>query len=134
VSGDPVSWLMIEPGWTVVDSEGKDVGRVEEVAGDSSRDIFNGLAISSGMFSRPRYVAAEQVVEITEGRVRISLTSVAVRGLAEFREPPAAEEILPERASLARRIEARVAPPEERGGRIPLLRRVLLWFGRAGRR
>ena len=44
----------------------KDVGRIEEVAGDSSADIFSGLAISTGMLKRPHYVPAEQVAEITE--------------------------------------------------------------------
>ena len=31
---DPVSWLLIEPGWHVVDASGKDIGKVDEVLGD----------------------------------------------------------------------------------------------------
>jgi hypothetical protein len=31
---DPVSWLVIEPGWEVVDANGEHLGRVEEVVGD----------------------------------------------------------------------------------------------------
>ena len=34
MSDDPVSWFMIEPGWTVVASNGEEVGSVDEVAGD----------------------------------------------------------------------------------------------------
>ena len=132
--GDPVSWLMIEPGWTVVDSGGGEVGRIEEVAGDSSIDIFDGLAISRGMLDRPRYVPAEQIVEITDGQVRLSLDAAAVESLTEYREPPPAEEILPDKASVVGRIESKLAPPTGRAGRIPLLRRVLLWLGLAGRR
>jgi hypothetical protein len=128
---DPVSWLMIEPGWQVVDAAGNDIGRVEEVAGDSSHDIFNGLAVSSGMFSRPRYVPAEQVLEISSGRVRIA---ASLEGLGEYREPPPAEELSSEPAGVVSRIESDLAPPLEREGRIPLLRRVLLWLGLVGRR
>ena len=31
---DPVSWLLVEPGWKVVASEGSEVGKVDEVVGD----------------------------------------------------------------------------------------------------
>ena len=42
MSGDPVSWLMVEPGWAVVDAHGKKVGKVDEVLGDEQIDIFHG--------------------------------------------------------------------------------------------
>ena len=48
MSDQPVSWLVIEPGWTVVAADGTEVGRVEELVGDSGIDIFNGLAVSTG--------------------------------------------------------------------------------------
>jgi|SRR5579864_2772672 len=131
MSGDPVSWLLIEPGWTVVDSEGNEIGRVEEVAGDSTHDIFSGLAVSSGIFSRPRSVPAEQVSEITQGCVRIA---GSLDRLDEYREPPPAEQLSSERAGLGARLASDVAPALGHGGRIPLLRRVLLWLGLAGRR
>jgi uncharacterized protein YrrD len=86
---DPVSWLMIEPGWKVVDAGGEDIGRIEEVVGDSSNDIFNGLAVSTGLLAKPRYVPAEQVSEITEGRVQLKLPAEHVERLEEH-EPPAA--------------------------------------------
>jgi|SRR5579862_2259576 len=131
MSSDPVSWLLIEPGWTVVDDGGNDIGRVEEVAGDSTHDIFSGLAVSSGMFSHPRFVPAEQVSEITQGRVRIAS---ALDRLDEYREPPPSEQLSAEPAGLGARIESDLAPPLARRGRIPLLRRVLLWLGLVGRR
>src|SRR5438067_12303736 len=101
MGGDPVSWLMIEPGWTVVDSDGNEIGRVEEVTGDSTHDIFNGLAVSSGLFSRPRYVPAEQVVEISEGRVQVA---TGLEGLDEYREPPPSEELSSEHAGVGARL------------------------------
>jgi len=67
-AGDPVSWLVIESGWTVVDTQGEEVGSVDEVVGDSSNDIFNGLSISTSLLGRPRYVPSEQVAAITEQR------------------------------------------------------------------
>jgi uncharacterized protein YrrD len=92
---DPVSWLMIEPGWSVKSSDGKDVGKVTEVVGDSSSDIFNGLAISTGLLSKDRYVPAERVGAIVEGTVRLELIRDDVSGLEEYERPPVSEEILP---------------------------------------
>jgi len=68
---DPVSWMLIEPGWPVVDAEGEDVGRVDEVLGDQGADIFNGLQVLKGVIGKRRYVSAEQVAEIVEGRVQL---------------------------------------------------------------
>ena len=43
---DPVSWLLIEPGWTVYDAAGKKVGKVKEVLADEQTDIFHGLTVA----------------------------------------------------------------------------------------
>ena len=102
--------------------------------GDSSHDIFNGLAIAGGVLSRPRYVPAEQVGPITEGRVQLAITAATFERLGEYEEPAPSEELSAERAGIVRRIETDIAPPRERAGHLPLLRRVLLWFGLAGRR
>lgn len=92
---DPVAWLVIEQGWQVVDAGGNDVGKVEEIVGDSGRDIFNGLTIATGLFARGQYVPAEQVAEITEGKVRLSLSKAEVEHLPEYSEPPPSEHIQP---------------------------------------
>jgi uncharacterized protein YrrD len=93
---DPVSWFVIERGWDVLDSSGEEVGKVEEVVGDSARDIFNGLTIATGLFARGQYVPAEQVAEIEEGCVRLGLDKDEVERLPEYTEPPPTEQILPE--------------------------------------
>jgi hypothetical protein len=64
---DPVSWLMIEPGWEVVDANGKRIGKVDEVLGDKEHDIWDGLTVDG------EYVAAEKVAVdgITDGRVAL---------------------------------------------------------------
>lgn len=84
---DPVAWIMIEPGWKVVEAEGNEVGRVEEVEGDPNADIFNGLRISTGLLSGHRYVPAEQVGLISEGRVQLRLTRDQVKQLTDEAAP-----------------------------------------------
>jgi hypothetical protein len=71
---DPVSWMMIEQGWAVVDSAGATVGRVDEVLGDEGVDIFNGLEILTGTLAKKTYVPAESVGKIVEGQVQLQLT------------------------------------------------------------
>jgi sporulation protein YlmC with PRC-barrel domain len=66
MAGDPVSWLLVEPGWTVYDAAGKKVGKVDEVLGDEQTDIFHGLMVDGDE------VLAERVAEIREGEVRLS--------------------------------------------------------------
>ena len=109
--GDPVSWFVIEPGWKVLDTQGEEVGSVDEVVGDSSNDIFNGLSISTSLLGRPLYVPSEQVAAITEERVQLNLTKDQIHHLGEFEEPPTSAEILPEKAGALRRAEASVEAP-----------------------
>jgi hypothetical protein len=63
---DPVAWLVIEPGWEVVDANGKRVGKVDEVLGDREADIWDGLTVSGD------YVPAEDVAQIVEGRIALN--------------------------------------------------------------
>lgn len=78
---DPVSWLVIEPGWKVLDPAGEEIGQVEEVVGDTGTDIFNGLKIATGLLSGSRYVPAERVTEIRDGSVALDVKKDA---MAEF--------------------------------------------------
>jgi hypothetical protein len=94
-AADPVSWLMIEPGWKVLDSEGKDAGRIEEIVGDTNADIFSGLSISIGLLKGNRYVPSEQVARITEGEVGLKLTRKQLGSLDKYEQPAVSEQILP---------------------------------------
>jgi uncharacterized protein YrrD len=69
VTSDPVSWMVVERGWKVVDEHGEEVGHVDDVRGDAERDIFDGIDISHGVLSEREYVPSEQVAEIREGCV-----------------------------------------------------------------
>jgi hypothetical protein len=92
---DPVSWLLIEPGWKVVAADGTEVGKVEEIVGDTGTDIFNGLAVSTQLLGKPKYVPAERVRRITEGCVELDLGADAVERLDEHDLQPPSEQFRP---------------------------------------
>jgi hypothetical protein len=81
---DPVSWFVIEPGWSVATADGTNLGTVHQVLGDEKADIFDGLAVTAGLLKRVRYVPAERVAEITEGNVALTLTAEAFERLDEY--------------------------------------------------
>jgi hypothetical protein len=92
MASDPVSWLMIEPGWTVVAQDGAEAGKVEEIVGDTGKDIFNGLSITIGLLSKPKYVPSERVRAITEGRVELDLPADDVEALDDHDPQPPSEQ------------------------------------------
>lgn len=103
---DPVSWFVVERGWQVVDRDGEQVGTVDEITGDENADIFDGLSVSGGFFSEPRYVPSEQVGEITDGRIELRLSRAEIEALPQFHEPKASLEVSSEKASLTDRAAA----------------------------
>lgn len=80
---DPVSWLLVEPGWEIVDRNGGRVGDVHRVLGDLEKDIFDGLTTHTRLLGKPRYIPAERVTRIREGRVETDLAPDEVGRLAE---------------------------------------------------
>jgi hypothetical protein len=70
-----------------VDADGEEIGHIEEVVGDQDRDIFSGLAVSTGLFGSPRWVSSDDVDEITEGHVRLQLRGDQVKRLGEYAPP-----------------------------------------------
>jgi len=129
---DPVSWLLIEPGWRVEASNGTELGRIEAVTGDENRDIFDGVAVASSMIAHPRYVASESVGEIVEGTVTLTIDAAAFEQLPEYVAPPEAVQIEPEKASVLERATTSFENPGR--GRFPLLERISRWFGKSGQR
>jgi hypothetical protein len=136
---DPIAWVMIETGWKVVASDGSEAGEVDEVVGDSGADIFDGLAIATSMFGKPRYVPSEQVAEITEGSVRLALTQVQVEQLGEYREPATSARIEPDSrggtgeaiSAEARELEGKVVAPTQRHEHsMNIWRRIAFFFRR----
>jgi hypothetical protein len=136
---DPVSWLMIRPGWKVLAADGSEVGEVDEVAGDDTEDIFDGLAIATTALGKPRYVPAEQVGQITDGVVHLTLTHDQVEQLGEYLEPATSAEIEPDSkggiggtlAAEARELEGKVfAPTQRHEHSMNVWRRIAFFFRR----
>ena len=82
---DPVSYLLIEPGWDVVGSDGEKVGVVREILADLGADIFDGLVVDPGVLKAATYVASEQVAQILEGQIALTLSSDEFERLPEWR-------------------------------------------------
>lgn len=91
---DPVSWLLVESGWEVVAADGDRVGDVREIVGDTGTDIFNGLVVNTGVLKPARYVPAEIVGTIVEGRVELTIDRDAFGRLEHHEEPPPSERFL----------------------------------------
>ncbi len=90
---EPVSWFLIEKHWKVVGSDGEEIGKVEEVVGDSSHDIFSGLTVGTGLLHKAHFVPAELVTEIVDGEVRLSIGKDEFERLDEYKEPPPTKEV-----------------------------------------
>ena len=101
---DPVSWLQIESGWSVVGSDDEPVGSVVSIAGDKHEDIFDGLAISLGGSGPARYVPGEQVGVIVTGKVTLRVPSSEVDKLEAFQAPPPSTVWRPSGVSLGGRL------------------------------
>lgn len=124
---DRVSWLLIRTGWKVLAETG------------DTEDIFDGLAIATSALGKPRYVPAEQVVEITEGAVRLSLNREQVAELEEYLEPATSAVIQPDskggfRETVSadlREAEAKVlAPIAKHEQSMGLVRRIAFYLRR----
>jgi hypothetical protein len=102
---DPVSWLQIEPGWSVLTAEGAAFGAVAQVAGAKEDDIFDGLAVQAPGSTRLVYVPGEQVSAIYPGRVLLKITAVQAAELGPYTEaaPQKALQLPPE--SLTARVK-----------------------------
>jgi sporulation protein YlmC with PRC-barrel domain len=101
---DPLSWLQIEQGWSVITSDGVVVGTVAQVEGDKQSDIFDGLAVESKQPTRIRYVPGEQIAAIYPGEVTLKIASADTGALEPFQAPPPETKWLPGKAPLATRI------------------------------
>jgi uncharacterized protein YrrD len=72
MSGDPVSWLLIEPGWTVYDAKGDKVGKVKQVLADEQADIFHGVLVERGLLGDEEEIVADRIAQIHEGDLHLA--------------------------------------------------------------
>jgi uncharacterized protein YrrD len=88
--GDPASYLVLEDGTPVMSSDGEEVGRVEHVLADPDADVFDGVIVD--MRTGPgghRFADADQVAEIHERGVVLTLDAEAAKRLPEPAANPA---------------------------------------------
>ena len=94
--GEPqVAWKAIEADAQVFSTEGQAVGKVSQVVGDPTADVFTGLAVSLGVLGADRFVESERVRGIWADRVELDLTAEQIEALPEHEEVPS-ERLAPE--------------------------------------
>jgi hypothetical protein len=89
VNEPEVSWKAIEKGARVDASDGQELGKVVEIAGDSEADIFSGLVVSLSRLRSNRFLPSERVTRIWPDRVSTSIATDQVESLPEYEEPVA---------------------------------------------
>ena len=83
-----VSWKAIEANAPVFSSEGEAVGKVDQVVGDPTADVFTGLAVSVDVLGPSRFVTSERVQSIWPDRVDVALTKAQIEALEPYEETP----------------------------------------------
>lgn len=112
-------------------ADGSEVGEVNHVTGDDQKDIFNGLAIATSALGKPRYVPAEEIAEIRDGAIHLSLSAAAAESLPEYVEPATVNGGTPEPSAAADVPGAPAAPPPSPNTRpVSIWRRLALLFQR----
>ncbi len=91
--GDPIAYLVLEPGTPVYSSDGVQVATVRRVLADGASDIFDGLVLAGD--GPDRFVDAPEVARIHERGVLLSLTAEQAAALPEHTAPPIVERIDP---------------------------------------
>jgi len=78
---------MVEPGYSVSAPDGEEIGKVDQVLGDNDADIFDGLAILTGVVGKPKYVPSELVASIDTDAVRLTIGKDELASLDEYTPP-----------------------------------------------
>ena len=100
---DPVAWKAVEKGWAVYDREGREVGKIDEIAGDESADIFDGFGMKTSASAGVKYVPAEIVASIAVGEVRLTISGPDVAALEDLHEE-VEEQVIPEKSTWYQRL------------------------------
>jgi len=92
-TGDPASYLTLEPGTDVLGSDGERVGTVEHVLRDEQSDIFDGIVIDVRLGPGGLHFAdAPEVAEIRDDAVILTIPSTDVEQLPKPSANPAVVE------------------------------------------
>jgi hypothetical protein len=89
VSEPEVSWKAIEKEARVFAPDGREIGKVSEIAGDAEADIFSGLVVSLSRLSANRFLPSERVTGIWPDRVETTVTPEQAEALEDYTDPVA---------------------------------------------
>jgi hypothetical protein len=83
--GAPISYVVLEKGVPVYSSDGEKIGEVHEIRADMQNDIFDGIIVTPDALLpiNKRFVPADQIGEIHERGLLLTLDSTACESLAE---------------------------------------------------
>ena len=74
-SDRPIAWTALQPGTSVMASDGAEIGKVSTIVADENKDIFSGVAFRHGIFGSEHFIPADLVDRITDEQVFVNLTS-----------------------------------------------------------
>jgi hypothetical protein len=93
--GPPIAYLALEEGTPVYDRRGERVGVAEHVLADEQHDIFEGVIVHTlPLPGRHLYADAEQIAELHERGVLLSVDGDALHEPPGERESPRRDESL----------------------------------------
>jgi hypothetical protein len=92
--GDPISYMVLQPGTPVFTRDGGRVGEVKRVLADVGADIFDGLIVSTP--DGDRFADAPLTGELYERAVVLDLDAADVRHLPDPSPSPAAIDVSPD--------------------------------------
>jgi hypothetical protein len=91
--GEPVSYLVVEPGADVYSADGEHVGTLQHVLADEENDIFDGIVIDTERGSGGlRFADAPEVAECRERGIVLTLTAAEAGNLPKPEANPAVME------------------------------------------
>jgi hypothetical protein len=79
-----MAWMALGKGHPVHDATGEQIGKVSQVVGDESRDIFSGIAFRSGLLDHERFAPAALVGTITSESVRLNISAAEAERLEPY--------------------------------------------------
>lgn len=95
--GDPISYLVLQPGAAVVTRDGEPVGTLKRVLAIPDEDVFDGLIIHTP--AGDRFVDAPGVAEIYENEVVLALGAEEAEQLHDPSPSPGELEVDPDTAA-----------------------------------
>lgn len=82
----PISWKTVRADTPVFSSDDEEVGTVHEILGSEQADIFHGIVVRTGLLGKDVMVPAQEVTQLADKRIDLSLSAEQVHALEPFQE------------------------------------------------